>query len=83
MAAEPWSDRENDRIVADYFAMLRDDISGRAYNTAEHRRDLTPQLPGRSDMPIAFKDYNISAVLAGALHSPMNVRFPAFRPGHP
>jgi len=65
MAAAPWSDTENDLIVADYFAMLKDDISGRGYNKAEHRGDLMPLLQGRSDKSIEFKHQNISAVLKG------------------
>ena len=28
MSNGPWTDEENDLIVADYFAMLADDISG-------------------------------------------------------
>lgn len=48
MVAESWSDAENDLIVADYFAMLNDDITGRAYNKAEHRRALISLLQGRS-----------------------------------
>ena len=29
MSNGPWTDEENDLIVADYFAMLADDVSGR------------------------------------------------------
>jgi len=29
--AGDWSDEQNDAIVADYFAMLGDDIAGRPY----------------------------------------------------
>jgi hypothetical protein len=32
MSNGPWTDEENDLIVADYFAMLADDISGRRYS---------------------------------------------------
>lgn len=32
MASGPWTDEENDLIVADYFAMLADDIAGRRIN---------------------------------------------------
>jgi hypothetical protein len=60
-----WTDQENDLIVADYFAMLADDISGRPYNKAEHRRALLSQLNGRSEGSIEFKHQNISAVLKG------------------
>ncbi len=61
----PWTDEENDLIVADYFAMLADDIAGRPYNKAEHRRALLPLLNNRSKGSIEFKHQNISAVLKG------------------
>lgn len=35
-----WTDAENDAIVADYFAMLADDIAGRPYGKAGHHRLL-------------------------------------------
>ena len=44
MSNGPWTDAENDLIVADYFAMLADDVCGRPYNKAEHRRGLLPLL---------------------------------------
>ena len=65
MSNEPWTDSENDLIVADYFAMLFDDVSGRPYNKAEHRRRLLPLLRERSEGSIEFKHQNISAVLKG------------------
>lgn len=48
MSNGPWTDEENDLIVADYFAMLADDIAGHRYNKAEHRRALMPLLKDRS-----------------------------------
>lgn len=48
MSSPDWSDAENDLIVADYFAMLADDLSGRRYNMTEHRRRLAPLLLNRS-----------------------------------
>lgn len=60
-----WTDEENDLIVADYFAMLAEDIAGRRYNKAEHRRILLPLLDDRSEGSIEFKHQNISAVLKG------------------
>ena len=57
-----WSDAENDVIVADYFAMLADELSGRPYVKAEHRRALQARL-GRSEGSIEFKHANISAAL--------------------
>lgn len=65
MSGGPWSDAENDLIVADYFAMLAADIAGRPYNKAEHRRALAPQLHTRSEGSIEYKHQNISAVLKG------------------
>ena len=62
MAGTPWTDAENDQIVADYFAMLADDLAGRHYNKAEHNRALQGQL-GRSRGSIEYKHRNISAVL--------------------
>lgn len=57
-----WSDLENDAIVADYMAMLADDLAGRPYNKTEHNRALQA-LIGRGRGSIEFKHQNISAVL--------------------
>ena len=65
MSNGPWTDEENDLIVADYFAMLADDVSGHTYNKAEHRRGLLPLLNDRSEGSVEFKHQNISAVLKG------------------
>ncbi|MFN3644422.1 MAG: DUF3883 domain-containing protein [Gemmobacter sp.] len=65
MSNGPWTDEENDLIVADYFAMLLDDLAGRPYNKAEHRRALLPLLNDRSEGSVEFKHQNISAVLKG------------------
>lgn len=65
MQNAPWTDGENDLIVADYFVMLADDVVGRPYNKAEHRRSLLPLLSGRSEGSVEFKHQNISAVLKG------------------
>lgn len=65
MSDGPWTDSENDLIVADYFAMLADDIAGRPYNKAEHRRGLLPLLKNRSEGSVEYKHQNISAVLKG------------------
>ena len=62
MANGDWTDKENDLIVADYFAMLADDIAGRPYNKAEHNRQLQRRID-RSRTSIEFKHQNISAVL--------------------
>lgn len=65
MSNGPWTDEENDLIVAVYFAMLADDIAGHRYNKAEHRRALLPLLNDRSEGSVEFKHQNISAVLKG------------------
>ena len=64
MAAVPWTDEENDLIVADYFAMLVSDLGGQPYNKVEHNRGLQAKIDrGRSS--IEYKHQNISAVLKG------------------
>lgn len=65
--AEAWSDIEIDLIVADYFAMLIDELTGHQFNKAEHNRALQALLnsPQRSHGSIEFKHQNISAVLLG------------------
>ncbi|MGE3306204.1 MAG: DUF3883 domain-containing protein [Rhizobiaceae bacterium] len=64
MAEGDWTDSENDAIVADYFAMLAAELSGEAFNKAEHNRDLRSVI-GRGRGSIEFKHQNISAVLKG------------------
>lgn len=61
---EAWSASEIDLIVADYFAMLEDELSGRPYSKAARNRDLQ-RLIDRSRGSIEFKHQNISAVLLG------------------
>lgn len=63
MAAD-WTDAQNDAIVADYFAMLADDIAGRLYSKAEHNRLLQAAID-RPRGSIEYKHQNISAVLKG------------------
>lgn len=65
MSSGPWTCEENDLIVADYFAMLANDVFKRSYNKAEHRRALLPLLNDRSEGSVEFKHQNISAVLKG------------------
>ncbi len=76
MSNGTWTDIENDLIVADYFAMLADDVSGRPYSKAEHRRALLPLLNNRSEGSIEFKHQNISAVLVGLGED----RIPGYKP---
>ena len=65
MANEPWTDEENDLIVADYFVMLAETLAGQRPNKTEHWRALMPRLRNRSKGAIEFKHQNISAVLMG------------------
>ncbi|QFT78872.1 DUF3883 domain-containing protein [Erythrobacter sp. THAF29] len=62
--SDAWSDTEIDLIVADYFAMLWDELGGKAFNKAEHNRALQGVV-SRSRGSIEFKHQNISAVLLG------------------
>ncbi|MFC3175016.1 hypothetical protein ACFOD9_12220 [Novosphingobium bradum] len=64
MLADAWSDREIDLIVADYFAMLTDELADVPFNKAEHNRALQ-ELTGRSKGSVEFKHQNISAVMLG------------------
>jgi Domain of unknown function (DUF3883) len=63
--ADAWSDIEINLIVADYFAMLSDELLGQAYSKADHNRALQQHLPSppRSRGSIEFKHQNISAIL--------------------
>jgi hypothetical protein len=63
MSGDDWADYENDLIVADYFAMLRDELSGLPINKTAHRRNLIALLNGRSEGSVEFKHQNVSAVL--------------------
>lgn len=62
VAGTDWSSAELDAIVADYFAMLREEQAGQRYNKAAHRRALMMEVH-RSNGSIEFKHQNISAVL--------------------
>jgi hypothetical protein len=57
-----WQDDELDIIVADYFAMLAEDLSGRPYVKSKHSAALMAQI-GRTHRSVEFKHQNISAVL--------------------
>lgn len=61
--SEAWSRNEVELIVADYFAMLREELAGRPVDKTAHRRALAPLLTARSNGSIEFKHQNISAVL--------------------
>jgi hypothetical protein len=58
----PWNEGELDAIVADYFAMLSSDLSGRPYVKSRHSAALMAQI-GRTHRSVEFKHQNISAVL--------------------
>ncbi len=77
MAADPWTDEENDLIVADYFAMLAADLAGRPYVKAEHNRRLRTRIK-RSRPAIEFKHRNISTVLKGLGETWITGYLPAF-----
>ena len=77
MASGPWTDEENDLIVADYFAMLTADLARRPYIKAEQNRRLRTRLD-RSRPSIEFKHRNISAVLKGLGETWLTGYLPAF-----
>jgi hypothetical protein len=61
--AKNWTESEVEAAVADYFRMLRLELSGKKYNKAHHRRALIEQLNSRSEGSVELKHQNISAVL--------------------
>ena len=65
MSAAPWTAFENECIVADYFAMLADELADRPYVKAWHNRQLQGRIH-RSGKSIEYKHRNISAVLLSA-----------------
>src|SRR4051794_33035475 len=60
-----WSEEEGRLIVDDYFAMLEQDLFGKAHSTTEHRKARLPKLDDGSEGSVEFKRANISAVLPG------------------
>ena len=64
MNSGDWSHEENDAVVAAYFSMLSDELSGRSYNKAAQNRLLQEQI-GRSRGSVEFKLDNISAAFQG------------------
>lgn len=61
--ANNWSDSEVEAAVADYFRMLRLELTGHKYNKSQHRRVLMERLKKRSAGSVELKHQNISAVL--------------------
>ena len=78
MARAPWTDDENDLLVADYFRMLAADLGGRSYSKAEHARQLMERLENRSQAAIEYKRRNLSAVLQGLGDTWLSGYFPAY-----
>jgi hypothetical protein len=67
-----WSRIEVEAVVADYVAMLKDELQRRSYNKAEHRRLLSLTLEYRSSGSIERKHQNISAILIELGHPWIN-----------
>src|SRR5882672_6862701 len=59
---KPWKDDELDAIVADYFSMLRSELSRQPFVKSHHSAVLMQQI-GRTHRSVEFKHQNISAVL--------------------
>ena len=57
-----WTAQEIDLIVADYFDMLRLELSGQPF-VKSHRNEALRRIIGRSHASIEFKHCNISAVM--------------------
>jgi hypothetical protein len=78
MQSEDWTSIENDLIVADYFAMLSDELGAVSFNKAARNRALQSAI-GRSKGSIEFKHQNISAVLKGFGETWITGYKPAFK----
>jgi hypothetical protein len=63
VATDDWSRDEVEATVADYFAMLADELAGLPVNKADRNRRLRGLLRNRSKGSVEFKHANISAVL--------------------
>lgn len=61
----PWTDHENDLIVADYFSMLTEELAGYHVNKTQHREALAKSLTARNAKSLEFKHMNVSAVMLG------------------
>jgi hypothetical protein len=57
-----WTKEELGLIVSDYFAMLEDELAGRAYSKTQHRNSLRERVR-RSEGSVERKHQNISAIL--------------------
>lgn len=63
MAGDDWRRDEVALIVADYQAMLMQELASQPYSKTAHRRQLVQRLAARSEGSIEFKHANISAVM--------------------
>jgi len=77
MTNGPWTDHENDLIVANYFAMLAADSLGRSPNKSATYRQLADRIE-RSVKAIEYKHQNVSAVLKGLNEAWLPGLVPAF-----
>lgn len=69
MSSQPWSIEEIEVAVAEYFAMLRAELSGRDYVKREHNDRARRLLVNRSRASVEYKFRNISAVLINHDHA--------------
>ncbi len=76
MSHGPWTDEENDLIVADYFAMLADDIAGRPYRKSEHNQRMQEK---RRFAAAGFDGFSGHSLRAGFLTSAMEHGADTFR----
>lgn len=65
MSTSDWTDLENDTLVAGYFAMFDDHLSGRPFVKADKHKALADVLSGRTVKSVEYKLQNVS----GALHA--------------
>lgn len=63
MSTSDWTDLENDTLVAGYFVMFDDHLSGRPFVKVERHRALTEMLSGRTPKSIEYKLQNVSGAL--------------------
>lgn len=77
MGTGDWSESENDMIVADYFAMLTQELANKPYSKTDHNRKLQTQI-GRGRGSIEYKHQNISAILKGLGETWIDGYKPAF-----
>ena len=71
MAGEARINQENDLIVADYFAMLRDDLAGRPVNKAEHNQHLQSRIArGLRSLWLIVTCQRISSTLTSLMCEP-------------